>query len=55
MSIVIIGGNECMVRQYKDLCAQYRCDAKVFAKTSGGLKNNRLPRPAGAVHRHGLP
>ena len=39
MSIVIIGGNECMVRQYKDLCAQYRCDAKVFAKTSGGLKN----------------
>ena len=25
MSVVIIGGNECMVRQYKDLGREYSC------------------------------
>ena len=35
MSIVIVGGNECMERQYKDLCREYRCRAKVFTKTDG--------------------
>ena len=39
MSVVIIGGNECMERQYKDLCEEYRCRAKVFTKMSGGLRN----------------
>ncbi len=39
MSIVIIGGNECMVRQYKDLCKSYKCRAKVFPKMAGSLKN----------------
>ena len=39
MSIVIIGGNECMVRQYKDLCQSYRCRAKVFTRMESGLKN----------------
>ena len=39
MSVVIIGGNECMERQYKDLCQEYRCRAKVFTKMNGGLKN----------------
>lgn len=39
MSVVIIGGNECMVRQYKDLCASYQCRSKVFPKTEGSLKN----------------
>ena len=39
MSIVIIGGNECMERQYKDLCEEYSCRAKVFTKMSGGLRN----------------
>ena len=28
MSVVILGGNECMVRQYKDLCRSYQCTAK---------------------------
>ncbi|MFR5889448.1 MAG: DUF2325 domain-containing protein [Lachnospiraceae bacterium] len=32
MSVVIIGGNECMVREYKDLCTSYKCRAKVFRK-----------------------
>ena len=37
MSVVIIGGNECMVRQYKDLCQEYQCDAKVFPKQKSSL------------------
>lgn len=39
MSIVIVGGNECMVRQYIDLCSDYNCRAKVFCKMRDGLKN----------------
>ncbi len=39
MSIVIIGGNECMEREYKDLCKAYQCDAKVFTKMRGSFKN----------------
>ncbi len=39
MSVVILGGNECMERRYKDLCQSYRCQAKVFTKPTGGLKN----------------
>lgn len=39
MSVVILGGNECMERQYKDLCSEYKCQAKVFTKPAGGLKN----------------
>ena len=39
MSIVILGGNECMERRYMDLCQSYRCRAKVFIKPVGGLKN----------------
>ena len=38
-NVVIIGGNECMVREYKDVCSAYQCRAKVFPKTSGSLKN----------------
>lgn len=35
MSVVIVGGNECMERRYLDLCREFRCDAKVFTKMSG--------------------
>lgn len=38
MSVVIVGGNECMVRQYKDLCRRYRYEARVYPKMSVGLK-----------------
>ena len=44
MSVVILGGNECMERRYMDLCKAYSCDAKVFTKPGGGLKN-KLGRP----------
>lgn len=38
MSVVIIGGNECMVRKYKDLCQEYDCSAKVYPKQKSSLK-----------------
>ncbi len=38
MSVVIIGGNECMTRQYIDLCQEYKCKAKVYTKMSNGVK-----------------
>ena len=28
-----------MERQYKDLCQEYRCSAKIFTRMNGGLKN----------------
>ena len=39
MSVVIVGGNECMERRYKELCEAYSCDANVFTKPRGGLKS----------------
>lgn len=38
MSVVIIGGNERMECQYKEICKQHRCKAKVFTKMKGNLK-----------------
>lgn len=43
MSVVIVGGNECMIRQYKDLCSAYKCKAKVYPKMTNGLKNIGSP------------
>lgn len=43
MSVVIVGGNECMVRQYKDLCSKYRCKAKIYPKMCACMKD--LGRP----------
>ena len=39
MSVVIVGGNECMVKRYEDLCKSYSCKAKVFVKQDRGLQN----------------
>ncbi len=39
MSVLIIGGNDCMVRQYKNLCEEYKCRAKVFTQMKSGLRN----------------
>ena len=38
MSVVMIGGNECMVRKYKVLCEEHQCKAKVYPKFTGALK-----------------
>ncbi|MDY4515234.1 MAG: DUF2325 domain-containing protein [Lachnospiraceae bacterium] len=44
MSIVIIGGNECMVCQYKKICRDYGCRVKVYAKEKGCLRK-KLGKP----------
>lgn len=38
MSVVILGGNECMERNYKALCRDYKHDAKVLIKPVGGVR-----------------
>ena len=38
MSVVIIGGNERMERQYQQICGSYGYKAKVFTKEHGSLK-----------------
>ena len=43
MSVVIVGGNECMEHRYKELCKEYRCKAKVYSKTISELKDIGSP------------
>lgn len=43
MSVVIVGGNECMTRRYMDLCGEYKCKVKVYPKMNNGLKNIGTP------------
>lgn len=37
MSIVIIGGHDRMVCQYKKICKNYQCKAKVFTQMAAGM------------------
>lgn len=39
MSVVIIGGHDRMVCQYKKICKAYNCRAKVFTQMAGNLKD----------------
>lgn len=39
MSIVIIGGNDRMVCQYKEICKNYKCKAKVFTQMPSNFRN----------------
>ncbi|MFW5652302.1 MAG: DUF2325 domain-containing protein, partial [Acetivibrio ethanolgignens] len=34
MSVVIIGGHDRMVHQYRKICESYHCKAKIFTKMS---------------------
>lgn len=43
MSIVILGGNECMERRYKEMCKSYQHKAKVYTKASRSLDNIGCP------------
>ena len=38
MSVVILGGNECMAGQYESICREHGCKAKVFTKENGSLR-----------------
>lgn len=37
MSVVIVGGHDRMVYQYKRICEEYNCKAKVFTQMSANL------------------
>jgi hypothetical protein len=39
MSIVIIGGHDRMVCQYKKICKEYKYKAKIFTQMSANLKD----------------
>lgn len=43
MSVVIVGGNECMARRYEELCKSYSCKAKIFLQTDKGIQNFGTP------------
>ena len=44
MSIVIVGGHDRMVSQYKKICKEYNCKAKVFTQMSSNL-STQLGKP----------
>ena len=39
MSVVIIGGHDRMVCQYKKICKEHKCKAKVFTQMSANLSS----------------
>ena len=58
MSIVIVGGNECMECQYKEICKKHGCKAKVFTKERGNVgkkmgcpETSRVDELQGDEHR----
>lgn len=51
MSVVIIGGHDRMVSQYKKICKNYNCKAKVFTQMSASL-DKQIGRPDLLVHVH---
>ncbi len=38
MGVVIVGGHDRMVCQYKKICRQYHCKVKVFTQMSGNMR-----------------
>ena len=44
MSVVIVGGHDRMVGQYKKICKNYKCKAKVFTQPSSNLRE-KIGRP----------
>jgi hypothetical protein len=38
MSVVIVGGNDCMICRYKSICRDFDCKAKVFTQVPGDFK-----------------
>ena len=39
MSVVVIGGNDCMATRYTDICKGYNCKAKVFTQMPSDFEN----------------
>ena len=43
MSVVIVGGNECMIRRYEEMCRSYAATAKVYIEAHKGIQNFGTP------------
>ena len=54
MSVVIVGGNERMIRQYEQLCKSYSCKAKVYIETDKGIQNFGSTGFGRAFHKHNV-
>lgn len=39
MQVVIVGGNDCMHCQYKEICKRYGCKAKVFTQLKKNMRD----------------
>ena len=53
MSVVIIGGHDRMVSQYKKICKNYNCKAKVFTQMSASL--DKQIGTFSSVHQYRFP
>ena len=38
MSVVIVGGHDRMVSQYKKICKEHKCKAKVFTQMNAPMR-----------------
>ncbi len=54
MSVVIIGGNERMERQYMQICKTYGYKAAVYKGSKLLKKKNRQSRPAYTLYKYGF-
>ena len=46
MSVVIIGGHDRMVSQYKKICKEFKCKAKVFTQMSTNMDSHKMVKCA---------
>ncbi len=49
MSVVIVGGNERMIRQYEQLCKSYSCKAKVYIETDKNVDALKINKDMGKL------
>lgn len=55
MSIVIIGGHDRMVRQYRTICKEHNCKAKIFTQMPSCLnKKNWKSRSCCIIYKYGI-
>ena len=51
MSIVIVGGHDRMVGQYKKICKSYKCKCKVFTQMEADFgEKDRMSRSSGTFY-----
>ena len=49
MSVVIVGGHDRMVSQYKKICKSHKCKAKVFTQMSADLDKQMSANLSGQI------